>query len=484
ADRLARRAFRAERPKPGEVKATPVPPIQTFVLANGLQVYLVEQQLPTVLMFFEWDYGTINDPRGKTGMASLCGDLMDEGTKSLDKAAFSAKQADHAVSIWTSPGDESTFIGVRALKRELGPALDLAVEMLLEPGMRESDYKRLVEQEKAWIEQSKASPSSIAYRVFDSLVWGGAHVYGKIETAKSVDAVKLDDCNKWVAKLEPEGARLWVAGKISAQEVREQLEPRFENWTGKAPKRAKIGAAKPGKGTIFFVHVDGAAQSQILVGHPGPNRDTPDYEASQLMTAIFGGSFSSRLNMNLREDKGWAYGARGGFSYSRGGSEFTAGSSVRTDATAGALREIAKEIEIMRSTAPTKEELSREQQGALLAMPANFATATRTLFSFRDLAFHDLPMDWYEGHQQRLRAVDTAAVQKAAQEHLQSSDFVVLVVGDATVVLDEVQKIADEKLFGRGGLVFLDADGMPIEPPKLAKPDSKPAAKADDKPKQ
>ncbi len=469
--------FRAERPKPKQVKTTPVPPIHTFTLANGIEVYLVEQKLPTVLMFFEWNLGTIDDPKGKTGMASICGDLMDEGTKTLDAAAFSAKQADHAVQIWASPGDETTTVGVRALARELGPALDLVVEMLLEPGMRESDFARLVEQEKAWIEQAKASPGSISFRVFPSLVWGGSHPYGKIETAASVDKIKLADCEQWVAKLAPEGARLWVSGKISEKELREQLEPRLASWKGKAPKPAKIAKPKPGKGTIFFVHVPGAAQSQVLVGHPGPGRDAPDYEATMMMSAILGGSFSSRLNMNLREDKGWSYGARGGFSYSRGGSYFAAGSSVRTDATAGALREIAKEIQTMRTTAPTEVELSREQEGALLAMPAEFATATRTLFSFRELAFYNLPMDWYEGHQQRLRALNTEAIKQASQAHLQSTDFVVLVAGDAAVVLDDVQKIADDKLFGDGGLVFLDADGVPVDPPKLERTSS--ASKAD-----
>jgi zinc protease len=458
--------FRAERPQAKQPKSLELPDITQLVLSNGLEVRLVEQKtLPTVMMFFEWDVGSANDPKRKAGLASLCGDLLDESTKSLDHAAFRAKQADHAVQLWAGSGTETTSVGMRSLERELGPALDLLAEMLLTPGMRKTDFERLVEQEKAGVEQSKASPSSIAHRVWSSVVWGGQHPYGKIETLDSIDEITLDDCNAWVGKLRPEGARLWVVGKIDGEELRKQLEARFADWTGKAPKLSKIAKAKPAKGTIFFIHVPNAAQSQILVGHPGPSRDAPDYEATQMMAAIFGGSFSSRLNMNLREDKGWAYGARGNFSYSRGGSTFTASSSVRTDATGGALREIAKEIQKMRSTDPSAEELAREREGAKQALPATFSTATRTLYAFRELAFYDLPVDWYEGYAGRLEALDIAALRKAAEAHLQSGDFVVVVAGDGAVVLPELQKIADEKVFGKGGLLFLDADGNPVEPP-------------------
>lgn len=476
--------FRAERPQPKSPKPLELPDVTQLILANGLEVRLVEQKtLPTVMMFFEWDVGSANDPRRKSGLASLCGDLLDESTKALDHAEFVTKQADHAVGIWANPGSETTTVGMQALQRELGPALDLLAEMLLTPGMRKADFERLVEQHKAGIEQSKTSPTSIAYRVWGSVVWGGEHPLGKIETADSIDQITLDDCNTWVGKLRPEGARLWVVGKIDAEDLRKQLEARFGDWTGKAPKLAKPGKRKPAKGTMFFVHVPNAAQSQIIVGHPGPARAAPDYEATQVMAAIFGGSFSSRLNMNLREDKGWAYGARGGFGYARSGSTFSATSSVRTDATGGALREIAKEIQTMRSTDPSAEELSREREGAQRALPASFSTATETLYSFRELAFYDLPVDWYDGYQDRLKALDVAAIRKAAEAHLQANDFVIVVAGDGAVVLPELQKIADEKLFGKGGLLFLDADGEPIEPPTFPVSKADPAPKPEPAPK-
>lgn len=460
--------FRAERPKPKPIQDVKIPSIETFTLDNGVEVYLVQQAtLPTISMYFEWDYGEVDDPKGLAGVTSVCSDLLDEATKTKDKASFAAAQDDHAVNVFASGGLESTYVGVRALRRELGPALDLAAEMLLTPGMRQEDFDRLKQQEKNWIEQSKGSATSVAYRLFPSLVWGGSHRYGKLETAATVDKIKLADCTKWAAKLKPDGARLWVVGKISEAELRTELDARFGSWKGKAPKAAKITPAQPAKGTIYFVHVDGAAQSQILIGHPGPARVSDDYEATMLMAQIFGGSFSSRINMNLREDKGWSYGARAGFDYNRGGSYFSVGSSIVVEQTGPALLEVAKEVQRMRTTDATAEELRREQEFALLAMPAEFSTATQTLFSFRELEVFGLPLDWHVGHQTRLRATDVTAIRAAAEKHLQDRDQVVLVVGDGKVVLEALDKIAADEVFGTGGLQFLDPDGNPVARPSF-----------------
>ena len=458
--------FRSERPTPKPIASVEIPTIETFTLDNGVEVFLVQQQtLPTVLMFFEWEIGETSDPKGRTGLASVCADLLDEATKTKDKASFSAAQDDHAVNVWISASSETTIMGVRALQRELGSALDLAAEMLLEPALNEDDFTRLREQHQARLEQRTGSARAVSGRLFSSLIWGSQHPYGKIETKQSLAKIELADCQRFAKQLRPKGARLWVVGKISQTELRDELGARFGKWTGKAPKRRKIGAAQPAAGTIFFVDVPGSAQSQIAMGHPGPARDAPDYEATKIMASILGGSFSSRINMNLREDKGWSYGARGSFSYTRSGSYFTAGSSVRSDVTGPALLELSKEIENMRAAPPSAEELERERNGALLAMPTLFSTATGTLFSFKGLHVHGLPLDWHTGHQERLRALDPQAVHAAAEAHLQSSGHVVLVVGDAETVLEPLEAIAKDEVFGAGGIQYLDTDGNPLSRP-------------------
>jgi len=458
--------FRATAPVPGAIAELKIPAVTSFKLDNGLEVHLVRQdKLPTVAMTFAFDFGSVNDPKQQTGLTSICMDLLDEGTKKYETAAFEEKQADHAVNVSSFGAQESAGINVRALRSQLGPALDLMAEMLQEPGMRQSDLDRLKDRRKASLLQAKASPGSIGGRLYSMLVWGEGHPYGRIETEASINAVGLKDCQKVIAQLKPAGAHLWVTGMIDEAELRQELGTRLPKWSGKAPARPKIAAAKPRLGTVFFVHVKDAAQSSIYVGHPGPRRQDPDYEATDLMLEILGGSFASRINMNLREDKGYTYGGRAGVSYRRAGGSFAASSSVRTDVTGPALREVIKEIVGMRAGDPTAEELRRVQEGAMLALPAEFATPSDTLGAVQRLRFYDLPFDWYAGYQQRLRAVDTAAVRKAAEKHLRAQDFVVLVVGDADKVLKDLDAIAAEKVFGGGGLVVLDADGKPAPRP-------------------
>lgn len=471
--------FRATRPEPGPLAELTLPKTQRFTLESGVEVYLVEQRtLPTLYMTLEFDRGGVDDPANKLGMHSLCMDLLSEGTARLDKVAFEEAQADLAIQLWASAGGETSTVGLRALKSQMGPALDLFAEMLTAPGLREKDLERLRDRYKTSLAQRRGSPNSVSPRVFPSLVWGTGHPYAPIPTEATYDAIKAADCKAVAGKLKPAGARLFVVGMITEAELRAELGARLGKWKGKAPTARKIPAPRPRAGTIFLVDMPGAAQSVISIGHLGPERSAADYDATYLMAQILGGSFSSRINMNIREDKGFAYGARGGYDYERHGSVFEASSSVRTDATGPALREIVKEIRGMRAGDPTPEELRREQEGAIAAMPATFATPTRTLGAYRSLVYFGLPLDWYDSRQARLRAVTPAAIHKAAADHLKESDYVVLVVGDAAVVRPDLEKMAEEKLFGAGGLVVLDADGKPVTGAAPAKPAAeKPAAK-------
>jgi predicted Zn-dependent peptidase len=474
--------FRARAPQPGPIAELVLPTIETFRLDNGIEVYLVPQRaLPTVTMSFQFDLGQIDDPRTKVGLAELCLDLLDEGTRSLDKIAFEGKQADHAMTVYASAGDETASVGLQALRRDLGPALDLLAEMLREPGLRTADFDRLVGQRKAWLAQQRATPSSIAARLYPALVYGATHPYGRMVTEASLSAVRATDCAPVVARLRPRGARLFVVGKITRAELEQELGARFAFWRGAAPKQAKMPKARPNRGRIVFVHVPEANQSQVWVGHPGPTRGAADYEPTEVMAQILGGGFASRINMNLREDKGFAYGGRGGFRYARQGSFFAATSSVRADATAAALRELVTEIRRMRDSDPTAEEVRREIDGRLLALPAQFGTASRTSDAFEELVAYGLPLDWFARYQKALAAVDIPSVRKAATTHLEPGDFTVLVVGDGAVILDDLRKLAEEKVFGSAGLSIVDADGRPAPAPPAATPAPGAAAPVADK---
>lgn len=469
--------FRATRPAAMAPVPLVLPSITPFKLSNGLGVFLVPTALPTVAMTFEFDLGQIDDPQDALGLSSVCMDLLSEGTEKLDKVAWSEALADHAVSIFSPAGFETSTIGVRALTAKLGPALDLFTEMMMTPGLREDDLKRILDDRRASLTQSRGTASGIAQRLLGSVIWGADHPYGRVQQMADIDGITLAGCRELVARLKPDGARLWVVGQVAQDDLVRELESRLSTWTGKAPTRRELAPAMAGSGRIHAVHVPGAVQSVVVVGHPGPMRTAADFEATAIMAQIFGGSFSSRVNMNLREDKGYAYGARGGFTYRRAGSHLSVSASVETSTTALSLIEIIKELKLMREAAPTEVELVRERDGALQSLPARFAKPSSTLEELRGLHYFGLPLDWFSGHEKRLTALDVAAVHTAAKAYLPESQLVVLVVGDldqkekgadektGRTVREALQALANDKVFGDGGFQLLDADGKVLSSP-------------------
>ncbi len=459
--------FRYEAPVPGPKPEVHIPQITTFTMEGGVDVYLVERdRLPTVSLSLSIPTGSVADPAGKRGLAGICSDLIEQGTKRLDKPAWEAAKADLASSVYSYADSETLGFGLSSLHRNFEASADLMFEMIESPGMRERDLERLRAQRKANLTQNKAAPGSLGQRLWRSVVYGPEHPYGALTTEAQYDAIKVKDCEKHLARLGPAGAHLFVAGATNETEIRRIFEARLAKLAvdrrgkPKAPPKVDIPEPAPRPGTIFFVDVPGAAQSQLYVGHPGPDRTADDYAATRLMAAVLGGGFSSRINMNIRENKGYAYGARAGFSYRKKGGSFAASSSVRTDATIDALREIVGEIRRIREAPVEPEELDRERDGTLLGLPAQFSTAQRVRGTYATLVFHGLPLDWYEGFQARVRQSTPAQLEAAARKHLREDGFKVLVVGDGAQVRAGLQQLAsDAKLFGGEGFVELDGDG-------------------------
>ena len=453
--------FRYNKPEPRPPTELQIPPIETFEVAPGIEAYLAPRpSLPTVSMWLSFPTGSIADPVGRRGMTSMCMSLLDEGTATLDKVEFEARQADLASSVWSRSSTESVSVGVSSLTRTLEPTVDLMVEMLRKPGLRQADLDRIRSSRLTSLKQNKAAPGSLGRRLWRSVVYGPQHAYGDLTSERAYKGVKLKDCKRLIESLRPENARLFVAGAITADEVKALLEPRLKGWEGSTPLPKAVAEPAPRTGTIFFVHVPDAAQSQIYIGHPGPSRTAPDYEANRLMAAILGGSFSGRVNMNIREDKGYAYGARARFTYYKHHGAFAATTSVRSDATEQALRELAKEIQRMRTAEVDDAELERERAAVLLSLPAKFSTARRMLGTYSSLVHFGLPLDYYDGFVERVQSVDKQAIQEAAVKNLRASDFKVLVVGDGKQIRKGLEKLTEEGVFGDQGLVQLDGDGV------------------------
>jgi predicted Zn-dependent peptidase len=464
--------------------------VQTIALANGITAYLVEQHtLPIVQWDLVFDAGSLADGAGKEGEAQACMALLTEGgTQSLGKIAFSEALADLASSIQASASDDQQSISAATLSKHVDETFALFADVVTAPGMRSEEFDRLIKRRIESIKQQKGAPSSIAGRVMAPILYGTKHRLGRPVTETSLGAITLDDCvafhKKWI---HPQGAKLYVFGDMTPAKLKSLFEgPSLAAWTGKVPAAPTAPAPHTMPGRIFLVDVPGAAQSIVAMAGFGPKRTAPDYMQTMIMSAVLGGGFASRINMNLREDKGYSYGARAGFSYDRVDSVFSATASVRTDATYQSLLEIDKEVRALAAakTPATADEIDREKQGAILGLPARFATGVASLSMYRSLVYFGLPLDYFATYSNRVRAVDEKAVTAAAKAHLQPGTAVYVVVGDAsapmivrdgkedkplvvdgkTITLREaLAQLATTGAFGKGGLVVLDADGAVVK---------------------
>ena len=470
--------FRMAQPAPGPERPFVVPAIQTAVVpGTKLEVVLVEDHsLPAVQLRVVFPSGSIEDPAKKTGLSGLCARLVNEGTQRLDKVAWEEAQADLATSVWVSSGTEQSSIGLQSLKDTWLETLDLAVELLATPGLREEDLKRVRERSLAQLQQQKGSASGIAQRLQSRVTWGSSHPLGALLTEASLAATTTTDCAATMAGWRPDGARVFVAGDVTMAEVTSALSERIERyqWRGKAKKSPAVPAARftssgvsaderaIDKATVVLVDVPGAEQSVVVVAGPGPGRQAPDHHANSVMSAILGGGFSSRINMNLREKHGFTYGARAGFSYLKNRGSFSVTASLRTDATGKALTEIKNELDGIVTSAVTAQELARERDGSLLAFPSSFSTSSATLDSWSTVFFYDLPKDTLAKTPGRLKALTQADIAKAAKTRV-PKNLRVLVVGDAAVIAADVKAHAAAGTFGKPGpVVVVDADGKTV----------------------
>jgi zinc protease len=491
-------AARAPRPGAGAPRPFHLPAVQTFTLASGAQVYLVEQHvLPVVSLDLNFDGGAAVDPPGKEGLASLTMTMLSEGTEQLDKLAYAERLADTASSIGGYATDDSVGLTLSSLRKHLDPTFAQLVDTIRRPGFRASDFDRVVKRRIEGIKQSRRSPASVATRVAGAVLYGPTHPFGTVVTEASLAAITLDDCKAFAAEwLRPQRARLFVVGDLTEAQVRAYggaLE--LAGFSGAAPEAPPIPALRTMPGRIFFVDIPGAAQSQVSYLQAGPQRSAPDHLATSLMAAVFGGGFSSRINMNLRERRGYSYGARGSFSYTRTCGAFTVSAQVVGHATYPSILEIDREVRGMASGAPafaiTPDELEREKMGAILGLPGRFATAQAALGQYRALVYFGLPLDYHASYVERVSAVSLSEVHAAAARRLDPDQAVYVVVGNgAAPVRIPLEDTADranrerDKPYtnhgtqlalrdaladhaargdvGRGGLVELDADGRRV----------------------
>ena len=444
-------ATAADRSKPPVLAPPPAfapPKLSNGALPNGVALELVEHHaLPLVQVTLVIKGGSRLDGT-QPGLASFTARMLSEGAGTRDANALVSELTFLGANLGSSAGTDAFVISLNVPKRALGPALDLMADVALRPMFRAAEVKRQRDLRLAGILQRRDQPTTLAAMAFGQVVFPPGHPYHAPADGDSVSTAALDSANVrrfFVGAFVPSRATFVVVGDIAGPEMRALLLARFGAWarTG-APLPLPPVTAQPVANAdrkLYLVDKPGAAQSVILLGEPGVDRLSPDYPALVVMNTILGGSFSSRLNSNLRETKGYTYGIGSGFRWAPIPGPFVVSSSVRTNVTDSSLVEILREIATIRdSTVPAKE-LARAKAYVALAIPGEFETNAEIAGQLVTLGAFGLPLSSVSAFVAKVGSVTAADVQRVARRYIAPDRFTVVVVGDLAKIRSGVEAL-------------------------------------------
>ena len=426
---------RSRPPAMGPAPALRVPAAQTARLPNGLEIVVLPMhEVPIVNINLIIGAGSIRDPRDLPGLATFTANMLDEGAGNRTALEIADESAFLSAQLSTAAGSEWATVAVHTPKRQLAQVLDLMADVVLRPTFPDSEITRQRDLRRTGILQLRDNPTAQAPIAFNAIVFGAEHPYGWPAGGTEASTALLDRARVqqfYQAFYRPNNARLVIVGDITLPEAQRLITARFGSWqrgtVAAAPSPTAPAAAAR---TFYVVDKPGAAQSVIRIGHLGVPRSHPDFYALRVMNTILGGSFTSRLNQNLRETHGYTYGASSSFVMRRLAGPFQAAASVVTAKTDSSLIEFFKELRRIRDSVVPDEELTKAKSYIALGMPGDFETTQGTAGQFLDLISNDLPLDTYSGYIARINAVTAADVQRVARRYIDPEHFAIVVVGD------------------------------------------------------
>ena len=442
-----------------------LPPLQHATLNNGIEVTLAERHnVPTVNLAINFDAGQVTDHDVKYGTASFTFGNMNEGTKSLSSLEFDDLKNTLGASIGFGNGLDSSNISLSALKKNLSQSVKLWADVVRNPAFRPEDIERDRSLTLAQLEEAKMSPDSIAGNLLSTVLYGKDHVYSGrtiIERERMVRSINRQDLidfhEMWI---RPDNAKIYVVGDTTLEEITRELNTYFGDW--KNPGRPKgnknlTDAEFAQETQIILVDKPEAVQSIIIGAHlVSPSSDENAFFINA-MNDILGGEFTSRINMNLREDKGWSYGAGSSISQAIRQRSFRVSTSVQTDKTAVSIMEIVKELKDYQNTRPpTDEELSLMVKGNTLPLPGRFATNRSLLNYIMSNEHYGRPYNYAETLYEKYASLTPEILQKTAQENLRPNAMNWVVVGDLSEIEQNIRDLA------LGTVEIWDANGNKI----------------------
>jgi zinc protease len=452
--------WRAKPPAAAAAKAVRVPVPQSFQLPNGLTVIALPQTggVPVVSASLVLRSGSDANPLEKPGLAGFTADVLDQGTTTRNAMQLAEEVAQIGASLSTSTSRDAMTVSTSSLSRNFPAALALAADVALRPSFPAEEVERVRATRLADLVEQRANPVQVVGNVMGKALYG-THQYGfsELGTAESNKQFTRDDLQAfWRQHFVPANAALVVTGSLSVPELRKLAETTFGSWPRGTVAPAKLATPSETPPRLVIVDRPGSPQTQLRVATFGVPRNSTDYIPVRVMNTILGGMFSSRINMNLREEHGYTYGANSQFAYWRSGGPFAISTGVRTDVTAPAVREVMLELTRMIDTRVTPQELTLAKDAITLQLPALFETADRTTASLSTLFTHGLPLNYYSNMAEQISVVDAQAVQEAAKKYIVPEKFAIVAVGDRSKIGEAL-----EKELGTAAEIR-DPDGAPI----------------------
>jgi zinc protease len=443
------------------------PTLEKATLPNGLEIILAERHaIPVVELNLLLDAGYAADQFGLPGTASLALSMLDEGTATRSALEISDELERLGASLGAGSDLDASSVAMSALKENLDASLDLFADVILNPSFPETEFDRLRQQQLAGIQREKVQPVTMAQRVFPRLLYGEGHAYsnpltgsGTEESVRALTVAALEAFHEtW---FRPGNATLIVVGDITMVELRPALESCFAGWQpGEVPAKNLGTVEHQAEAVVYLIDRPDSEQSIIFAGHVAPPKNDPEDLDIEAMNDVLGGSFTARINMNLREDKHWSYGARTILMDAAAQRPFFAYAPVQTDKTAESMAEIAKEISGIRGGGgmpPTDEELAKIVDKKVLTLPGRWETNDAVMGDIVEMVRFGLPDDHWETFEGEVRGLTLDDLTREADRVLQPDGMVWVVVGDRAKIEDAVRAL------DLGEIRFLDADGNRVE---------------------
>lgn len=426
------------------------PAIVQHRLANGLDVRTVEHRnVPVVTLVLQVIDGSGADPAGRHGLAAITADMLDEGTGNLSAIDVSEQLSRIGAEFDIDVAADATAFTLTTLVRFAERGAALLSSMVARPSLRDEDFARVRQLRLDRLRQLRDLPPAVAERAFLRLLYRD-HPYGHlpIGSNSSLRAMSSDEVRAFHrAAYRPSRATLVICGAMTHDELRAVADRAFGDWVDgnsqpSSPPPSDIEPPLASPTRLAIVPREAAAQSELRIGHLTTGRGTPDYAALLVLNAVLGGQFVSRVNLKLREEKGYTYGARTGFDWRRGISPFGLQASVHTAATADAVSDSLHELEAIRGERPADDrEMMLARATLTRGYPRSFETAQQVARSVAQIVLYDLPPTYFEEFVPRVNAVTADEVTRVAQRHLDPSRLVTLIVGDYEAVASALQDL-------------------------------------------